>query len=237
MAITKKSPTVKKLSVAKVASKKAVATGITAPLYNIKAEKIGDITLPKSIFDVKVSDDLIAKSVRAYLSNRRSAFAKVKERGDVSGTTKKMWAQKGTGRARHSSAKVGIFVGGGSVHGPQGNQNYTIKLNQKARKVALNSLFTKFAGQDKVLVIDDFSTLPAKTKEAWNFMELLEKSNSLVAKSKKIGIITEPGNDNAIKAFRNIPGFTLLSLNSLNVLDLSKQNILIFTQKAIEALK
>jgi len=217
--------------------KKTVASSKTAPLYNLKAEKIGDVELPKSIFEAKVSNDLIARSVRAYLSNRRSAFSKVKDRGEVNGTTKKMYAQKGTGRARHSTSKVGIFVGGGSVHGPQGKQNYELEITKSAKKAALNSLFTKFASEDKILVIDDFSTLPAKTKEAWNFFELLEVSNKSLANSKKIGIITEPGNDNVVKAFRNIPGITPLSLNSLNVLDLSKQNILVFSQTAIKTLK
>jgi large subunit ribosomal protein L4 len=208
-----------------------------APLYNLKAEKVGDVTLPKSIFEAKVSNDLIARSVKAYLSNRRSAFAKVKERGDVSGTTKKMYAQKGTGRARHSTSKVGIFVGGGSVHGPRGDQNYTLKINQSAKNSAMKSLFTKFAKESKILVIDDFTAMLSKTKAAFSFIDLLEKANSEVAKSKKIGIITELGNDNVVRAFRNIPGITSLSLNSLNVLDLSKQNILIFSQKAITTLK
>jgi len=229
--------TIKKTTVTKKVIVKKVKSGISAPLYNLKAEKIGDVSLPGSVFEVKVSNDLIARSVKAYLSNRRSAFALVKERGDVNGTTKKMYAQKGTGRARHSTAKAGIFVGGGSVHGPRGNQNYTLKINQTAKRVALNSIFTKFAAEDKVLVIDDFSTLLPKTKEAWNFFELLEVANKSLANSKKIGIITEPGNDNVVKAFRNIPGITPLSLNSLNVLDLSKQNILIFSQKAILTLK
>jgi len=227
---------IEKKTVKKVKAVKPVS-GSNAPLYNLKAEQIGDVALPKSIFDVKISNDLIAKSVKAYLSNRRSATASVKERGDVAGTTKKMYAQKGTGRARHSTAKAGIFVGGGSVHGPQGNQNYTLKINQTAKRQALYSIFTKFAKENKILVIDDFSSLPTKTKAAWNFMESLEKVSQTLAISKKIGIITEAGNQNVVLAFRNIPGITSLSSGSLNVLDLSKQNILIFSQKALEALK
>jgi large subunit ribosomal protein L4 len=208
-----------------------------APLYNLKAEKISDVTLPKGIFDVEVNDDLIAKSVRSYLANRRTAHAKVLDRGAVAGTTKKMYAQKGTGRARHSTAKVGIFVGGGSVHGPQGNQTFALKLNQKTKKLALYSLFTKFAKAGQIIVVDDFKSLEPKTKVAWNFMELLEKQNQDLAKSKKIGIITEAENSNVIRAFRNIAGLNLLSLNSLNVLDLGKQNFLIFSQNALAALK
>lgn len=210
---------------------------IKAPLYNLKAEKISDITLPKGVFEVEYLPKIISQSVRIYLANRRSAFAKVKERGDVAGTTKKMWAQKGTGRARHSTAKVGIFVGGGSVHGPQGNQNYALVLNQKTKKLALNSLLSKFAKEKTILVVDDFKDLSPKTKSAWDFIDLLEKDNQTLAKSKKIGIITDVAASNVIRAFRNIAGFSLLSLNSLNTIDLSNQNFLIFSQKAIESLK
>jgi large subunit ribosomal protein L4 len=208
-----------------------------APIYNLKAEKIGDFTLPKTVFDVEMNNDLIAAGVRSYLANRRSSHAKVKDRGEVSGTTKKMWAQKGTGRARHGSSKAGIFVGGGSVHGPQGNQNFTLKVNQKSKKLALNSLLTKFAKDLKILIVDDFKDLAPKTKEAWNFINLLEKDNQTLVNSNKIGIITGLAEPNVIRAFRNISGFSLLSLNSLNVYDLSNQNFLIFSQKAIETLK
>jgi large subunit ribosomal protein L4 len=210
---------------------------IKAPLYNLKGEKVSDITLPKGVFEVKFFPKIISQSVRVYLANRRSACAKVKDRGEVAGTTKKMWAQKGTGRARHSTAKVGIFVGGGSVHGPQGNQNFSLTLNQKTKKLALNSLLSQFAKEKTILVVDDFKDLPAKSKEAADFVNLLEKDNQTLAKSKKIGIITDVASPNVLRAFRNISGFNLLSLKSLNTIDLSNQNFLIFNQKAIESLK
>lgn len=208
-----------------------------APLYNLKAEKVGDLTLTKSVFGVEINNDLIAQAIRSILAGRRVAKATVKERGDVAGTTKKMYAQKGTGRARHSTAKVGIFVGGGSVHGPQGNQNYELKINKKARKLALNSLLSKFAENNAVIVIEDLSSLSGKTKEAWNFMDALESAVPKVAESKKIGIISEPGSDLLVRAFRNIPGFTMLSTNSLSIYDLSLQNILLFSKKSLDSLK
>ena len=208
-----------------------------APLYNIKAEKLSDITLPKAIFDVEVDNDIIAQTIKVSLGNQRSAHAKVKDRGEVNGTTKKMYAQKGTGRARHSTSKVGIFVGGGSVHGPQGNQTFIRKVNKTARKIALNSLLSKFAKASKIIVIDDFSTFAPKTKEANIFVDKLETANQDLANSKKIGIITLEAKSNVIRAFRNIQGLNLFSAASLNVLDLSNQNFLIFSQSAVEALK
>lgn len=210
---------------------------IKAPLYNLKAEKISDLTLPKSVFEVKYLPQLISQCLRVYLANRRSAFAKVKDRGEIAGTTKKMWSQKGTGRARHSTAKVGIFVGGGSVHGPQGNQNFRLNLNQKTKKLAFNSLLSKFAQEKSILIVDDFKDLSPKTKAAWDFIDLLEKDHQILAKSKKIGIITDVTADNVSRAFRNIAGFSLISLKSINITDLSAQNFLIFSRQAVESLK
>ena len=221
----------------KTPAAKKPSTAIKAPVYNLKAEKVEDLTLDKSVFGNKIDDNSISLAIRAYLANKRSARATVKERGDVAGTTKKMYAQKGTGRARHSTAKAGIFVGGGSVHGPQGNQNFTLNLNQKFKQNVLKSLLSKFAAADKILVIDDFSTLSPKTKSAWDFMELLEKTNPLLAQSKKIGIIVPSGRNEVTRAFRNIPGFSILTSSSLNVYQLSLQNILIFAKDAIISLK
>jgi large subunit ribosomal protein L4 len=210
---------------------------IKAPLYNLKGEKLSDITLPKAIFETEVVPQIIAQSIRVYLNNQRSAHAKVKDVGGVAGTTKKMWAQKGTGRARHGSSKFGLFVGGASAHGPQGNQSFAIALNQKTKKLALNSLLSQFAQTKNILIIDDFKDLEPKTKKAAIIIDLLEKNNQTLAKSKKIGIITDAADKNVIRAFRNIAGFSLLSLKSLNTLDLSKQNFLIFSQQAVAAMK
>jgi large subunit ribosomal protein L4 len=206
-------------------------------LFNIQGEIIGQITLPSKTFDVKVSPTIIAQSIRVYLANQRKSHAKAKDRGDVSGTTKKMWSQKGTGRARHGSAKAGIFVGGGSAHGPQGNQNYKLKLSKKMKTAALKAVFTQFATNKCIIVVDKLSTLEPKTKIAQSFIDKIEKQSELLAKSKKIGIISSKSLVNVNRAFGNIPGFSLMSLSSLNTYNLSNQNILIFTKKAIESLK
>lgn len=223
----KTTTTIKKNSVGK----------LSAPLYNLKGEVVGNVDLPASIFDVKINNDLVAQTVRAYLSNSRNAHAKVKDRGEVAGTTKKMYAQKGTGRARHSTSKVGIFVGGGVAHGPQGNENFIKKTNKKAKKIVINSIMTKFAKDNRIAVVEDFSSIEPKTKIAWGFIDSLEKQSQVLAKSKKIGIITEAKNSNVIRAFKNIPGLNLIPANSLNAFDLSHQNFLIFSQEFLATLK
>jgi large subunit ribosomal protein L4 len=206
-------------------------------LYNLKGEKVGDLTLPKSVFEVKINEILISQAIRVLLSRGRSAHAKTKHRGEIAGTTAKMWAQKGTGRARHSTAKAPQFVGGGSAHGPRGDQNFQLKLTKRMKIVALKSVLSKFAVNKSILAVDKFSPIIPKTKIAWDFIDRLEIANKLLADSRRIGIITTKTLPNVKRAFRNIPGITLLSLSSLNPYNLSLQNFLIFSQKAINKLK
>ena len=208
-----------------------------APLYNLKGENLGETELVKSVFETEIKTDLIATAVRIYQSNLRSSHAKAKDRGEVAGTTKKMWAQKGTGRARHGSAKAAQFIGGGVAHGPTGDQNYTLKLNQKVKQLVVKSILSLFAKNKSILVIDDLSAIEPKTKIAFNFIDSLEKQNQLLEKSKKIGIITLDADQNVARAFRNIPGINLLSVKSLNALNLSQQNCLIFSKTALTELK
>jgi len=214
---------------------KPVAGGV--PVYNLKAEKTGEIALPKSVFAAPVRLDLIALAIRVYLANRRRSHAKVKDIGEVSGTTKKMWAQKGTGRARHGSSKFGLFVGGASSHGPTGKQNFKLKMNLRTKKLAFNSVLSRFAKENAILVIDDFSSLSSKTKEAQKLIELFKKNNQILSASKKIGVITAAPEENVTRAFRNISGINLLSLKSLNTYTLANNNFLIFNRKAVEMLK
>ncbi|MCX6726834.1 MAG: 50S ribosomal protein L4 [Candidatus Shapirobacteria bacterium] len=204
-----------------------------APIYNLKAETTGDMILPKMVFDVTVNDALIATTLRIYQSNLRSSHAKVKDRGEVGGTTKKMWAQKGTGRARHGSAKAPQFIGGGVAQGPQGNQTFKLKLNKKIKKIVTSQILTKFAGNKAIIIIDEFKDLAAKTKAAQSFINKLEIDNKSLSTSKKVGLITSDGPDNVTRAFRNIPGIKLMSLKSLNPLNLSNQNFLIMSLSAV----
>jgi len=208
-----------------------------AQIYNIKAEKVGETTLPKEIFDVNVSDKLVAQSIRVYLANQRSSFAKAKTRSEVNGTRKKVWPQKGTGNARHGNRTAPIFVGGGSAMGPDGKQNYSLKINKSMKKQAINSVFTKFAKDKKILIIDKFNTLSPKTKDGIKFLTGLKAADEVLSKSSKIGIITSKTLIPVKRAFGNLKNTNLLSLKSLNVYKLSQQNFLILSQKALKSLK
>lgn len=205
-------------------------------LYNTNAEIIGQVTLPSNVFGVEFPELLVSQSIRNFLSNRRSAHAKVKNRAEVAGTTRKMWAQKGTGRARHGSAKAPIFVGGGRAHGPRGDRNYSLKMNKTAKIIAIKSILSDFANKKRLLAIDKISSLPPKTKKAWDFIDKLEKQDKILSQSKRIGILVAKNSDNIKRAFGNIPGFKILSLQSLNVRDLSLQNYLIISRLAVQKL-
>lgn len=207
-----------------------------ASLYNLQAEKIKDITLDKAIFEAKINEKLIAQAVKIYLHNQRAAHAIAKHRGEVAGTTKKMYAQKGTGNARHSTAKAPQFVGGGSAHGPRGDQKSPLHFSQKLRQAALKSVLSKFAENKLILIVDKLSAIEPKTKIADTFIDKLAKQNESLANSHKIGIITSRSFDSVKRAFGNIPDINLLSAKSLNTYDLSRQNYLIFTATALKQL-
>lgn len=206
-------------------------------IYNLKAEKIGDFNLPKKIFEVSTSDKLISQAIRVSLANLRSSFAKTKTRSEVAGTRKKVWSQKGTGNARHGNRTAPIFKGGGIALGPDGNQNYTLKLGKKMKKQAINAVLTKFALAKKILIVDNFSKLNPKTKSGAQLITGLKAKDEVLSKSRKIGIITTKTLNPVKRAFNNLKDINLISLKSLNVYDLSKQNYLIFSQKAIKQLK
>ena len=208
-----------------------------AQIYNIKAEKVGEVALPKEVFSVSVSDSLIAQAIRVALANRRSSYAKTKTRSEVAGTRKKVWAQKGTGNARHGNRTAPIFVGGGIALGPDGNQNYSLKMGKNMKRKALAGLLTKFAEDKKILIIDNFSKLDPKTKSGIKLITGLKTADEVLSKSRKIGVITTQTVTPVKRAFGNIKDINLLSLKSLDVYSLSKQNYLIISQKAVKQFK
>jgi len=205
-------------------------------LFDLKAQAQGEISLPSSVFETKVSSSLVAQAIRVYRHNQRKARAKAKSRSEIRGTTQKMWAQKGTGRARHGSAKAPIFVGGGVAQGPSGKQNYKLKLSKTMRRKALHSLLSQFALKKNILSVDKLSSLTPKTKTAATLIKNLKQKDENLAKSKKIAIITSVSQAKVKRAFSNLPFVTLLNLNSLSVYALSRQNFLIFSPKAIKLL-
>ena len=206
-----------------------------AKVYDLSAQVIDEINLPPAIFAVKDSPIIVAKAIRVYLSHQRSAAAKTKNRNEVHGTTKKMWAQKGIGRARHGSAKAPLFVGGGIAHGPSGEQNYSLKINQREKLIARNSVLSKFAKNNSLLIVDGLGKLAPKTKEADLFINRLVAVNPELAKSSKIGLIASV-TPTLRQSFGNLSDIQILPDNSLNVYSLATSNFIILTTDSLKNL-
>lgn len=200
---------------------------LSAPGYTKSGTRGKAIPLPKEIFGQEPNETLLAQAVRVYLSNQRKARAKTLRRGEVRKSTRKIWRQKGTGRARHGAASAPIFVGGGIAHGPRGIENYQKKLPAKMRKKALVSALSakQEAGE---LLIADLERIEPKTK---NVAGLLKKIDAAQA------TIVQGGSDNLWRAARNIEGINLIPALQLTAYDVLTANKLVFTKEGLSALE
>ena len=163
-------------------------------LLGLTGRKVGQINLPSEIFGAKINEPLMAQAVQAYLSNQRKAKAKAKHRGEVTGSRRKIWRQKGTGRARHGDRYAPIFVGGGVAHGPTGEENYSLKLTRKMRRVALISALSAKWKEQKILFVENLGTIEPKTKKAAQLLVKLHLQN------KRVTVVTKQKVENVLRA-------------------------------------
>ncbi len=206
-------------------------------VINIQGKKVGTIELPKEIFGAKVNKDLMAQAVRVYLSNQRKARAKVKKRSEIRGSRRKIWRQKGTGRARHGDRYAPIFVGGGVAHGPTGRQNWKRKLTKKMRRGALFSALTSKLKANEVFVVKGLEKVEPKTRKMAQVLEKLTKNWKLETKDWKLTIVLPDALENVIRAGRNIPNLNLRQANLLNTYEALNGGTLIFMKDSIDKLK
>ena len=211
----------------------------TTDVYSINKKELSKISLPKEIFAIEVNKRLLAQAVKVYLSNQRQANAKTKTRSEVNFSTRKIWKQKGTGRARHGAKSAPIFVKGGRAHGPTGEQNYKLKLSQKMKKKALASALTQKLKDNKLVVIEGLMKIKGKTKEINKIIARFRKPATSKDKKKKtkITIILPEVWENVIRAGRNIPYLDFLQVKQLNAYEILNGGMLVFTKESIEALK
>jgi len=201
------------------------------PVYNQKGEKISEVTLPKEIFEVKISPDLVHQIVVSQASNRRSGTAHAKERGEVRGGGKKPWRQKGTGRARHGSIRSPIWKGGGVTFGPRKEKVYKKTIPKKMRRSALLMVLSGKAKENLLIVLDSFKIDNAKTK---TMVRLL---NSLPCKDQSCLIALSDSNKEAVLSARNIPKVVTEETRNLNVLDLLSSKYLLISKDSIKTIK
>ncbi len=201
------------------------------PVLNIKGKKTGrEITLNKDIFGVKTHSHSVYLSVKQYRANNRQGTSKTKERGEITGSTRKIKKQKGTGTARAGSIKNPLFKGGGRVFGPK-PRNYNSKLNKKVKLLARLSALTNKANEKNILVLEDFNFDTPKTK---SYLELL--NNLGVDKEKSMLVLSEK-NDSVLLSARNIQKTKVVLLSEINVYNILDAKKIIFVESALKNIK
>jgi len=164
-------------------------------------------------------------------ANYKGRHAKTKQQNEVSGPTSKIYAQKGTGNARHASRKAPIFVGGGIAHGPKGELSYKKrKLNKSEKKQSIASLITDKYKNNNLLIFSDFSTHIKKTKQMNLILKKFEVSNAII-------ILDKTSKDNVEKSIRNIPNIKVTDINHFSAFDIVKFKKIIFTETSVKELE
>jgi len=193
--------------------------------------KKDSIEVSDKIIGAKINNKLVSNVLYKTNANYKGRKAKTKQKNEITGSTSKIYAQKGTGNARHASKKAPIFVGGGVAHGPKGELSYKKrKLNKSEKKLSIASLISKKNKLNDLIIIDDFQKEIQKTKEMNNILIKFEAKNSIIIadiKSRK----------NIIKSVRNIPNVKLTDVNHFSAYDLAKFKKIIFTETSIKELE
>ena len=196
-------------------------------VLNIDGNKSKDINVSDKLTGLKVNNRLLKYVIDWQLNHSKKRVAKTKQRNEVVGSTKKIYAQKGTGGARHASRKAPLFVGGGVAHGPKGDNYKTKKINKKIRKIALAQTISKKKNNNELFILDDVKKEIKKTKIFYTFLNKNKIDNVLIVSDK----ITEK---NILKSVRNLPNVKLVSELGTNVYDLIKYKNVLFTTSSIK---
>ena len=193
--------------------------------------KKSSIEVLDKIFSSKINKKLVNSVLYKTNANYKGRHAKTKQQNEVSGPTSKIYAQKGTGNARHASRKAPIFVGGGVAHGPKGELSYKKrKLNKSEKKQSIASLITDKYKNNNLLILSDFSSQIKKTKEMNLILKKFQVSNAVI-------ILDKTSKDNVEKSIRNIPNMKVTDINHFSAFDIVKFRKIIFTETSIKELE
>ena len=203
----------------------------------MKIEKISidgkkdTIEVLDKIFSAKINSKLVSSVLYKTNANYKGRHAKTKQQNEVSGPTSKIYAQKGTGGARHASRKAPIFVGGGIAHGPKGELAYKKrKLNKNEKKLSVASLITEKNNNKNLLILNDFDTEIKKTKEMNAIIQKLEITHSLI-------ILDKASKEKIEKSARNIPNVKVTDVNHFSSYDIIKFKKVVFTESSVKELE
>jgi large subunit ribosomal protein L4 len=193
--------------------------------------KKGSIEVLDKIFSAKVNPKLVNNVLYKTNANYKGRHAKTKQQNEVSGPTSKIYAQKGTGGARHASKKAPIFVGGGIAHGPKGESAYKKrKLNKSEKKLSVASLITEKNNDKNLLIFSDFNSEIKKTKEMHSIIKKFEITNSLL-------VLDNKSKEKIEKSTRNIPNVKVTDVNHFSAFDIVKFKKVVFTESSIKELE
>jgi large subunit ribosomal protein L4 len=200
-------------------------------VLNIAGEDTGKkVDLKKDVFEIEPNDHAIYMDVKQYLANKRQGTHKAKERADITGSTRKIKRQKGTGTARAGSIKSPIFRGGGRAFGPR-PRSYGFKLNRKVKQLARKSALTYKAKEKSILVVEDFSLELPKTREICDIHKNLN-----VEKKKSLLVLSEP-DKNIYLSSRNLADSKVITVSELNTYDIMNASVVIFVESSLDVLQ
>ncbi len=193
--------------------------------------KTTTVKVADKILSAKINKKLVSNVLYKTNANYKGRKAKTKQKNEIIGSTSKIYAQKGTGNARHASRKAPIFVGGGVAHGPKGESNYKVrKLNKSEKKLSIASLITEKNSLKDLIIFNDFDKEIKKTKEMNNILIKFKATNSLIILDKK-------SKEKIEKSVRNIPNVKTTDVNHFSAFDIVKYKKLIFTESSIKELE
>ena len=193
--------------------------------------KKDSIEVLDKIFSAKINNKLVSNVLYKTNANYKGRKAKTKQQNEVSGPTSKIYAQKGTGNARHASRKAPIFVGGGIAHGPKGELSYKIrKLNKSEKKQSIASLISEKIKSKNLLIFNDFGSEIKKTKEMSLILKKFEILNSLI-------ILDKLSKSKIEKSIRNIPNIKVTDINHFSAFDIVKFKKIVFTESSVKELE
>ena len=220
------------VSVEKVSKKETAQATVSVNVVGVDGKVTGKIALPGEIFGEKVNEPLLAQAVRVYLANQRQGNASTKTRGEVEGSTRKIYRQKGTGRARHGSVRAPIFVKGGIVFGPK-PRDFGLSLPQKMKQKALFSALSSKVRDNEMIVLDGLIGLKPKTKV---FVEML-KHIGVAEKKQKLLFVTAANTAQVMQSGRNIPGVNFIPATLVNTYEVLGAKKLIVMKEAVDEMK
>ncbi|MBI4067772.1 50S ribosomal protein L4 [Candidatus Gottesmanbacteria bacterium] len=234
----------KKITTTKKTVKKALTTkkadGLTLSVYNTSGKITGKVSLPPEIFSQKENPILIAQAVRVYQANQRQGTQSTKTRSMVTGSTRKIYRQKGTGRARHGDKKSPIFIGGGIAHGPH-PRDFSLNMPKVMKRKALYSALSSKLKKQEIIAVTGLENLSKKTKEmvaVLQNLKLLDKKRLPAGRhGRKILLVLPKKEENITLASRNIAGLDMTFANLLNTYEILVHDRLLFAKDSFAVLE